>query len=341
MGLTFAVGNHVEQVVNAVAAVDISHAACRIHGFGAGGSAAAEGMASPVLLTTIGLGFGDPAAGALTGFRVHGEQYFAQQIPGNGQRIRMAKKGDGQDVHNRNMGNGSCSVAGKYPQPSPQLGQNKLTGVNSPYFWSVIQIGKYLVSDDLVQEAFACDLGACHGACCVEGDDGAILSEEDPSLLEAAYDEVKPYLTEEGKAVIETEGFFVVNEENQLRTPLIKGKACAYAIERDGVALCGIELAWLEGKTAYRKPVSCHLYPVRTKALGEFTALNYERWDICAPACDRGKREGLPVYKFLKGALVRYAGEDFYDALDAAATHLRSKGKGKRPSAEGQVDPKH
>ncbi len=196
----------------------------------------------------------------------------------------------------------------------------------------MIKIGQYLVSDELLDEAFACDLGACHGACCVEGDDGAILSEEDPGLLEAAYPAVEPYLTEEGKAVIAREGFFVVNEENKLRTPLIEGKACAYAIERDGVALCGIELAWLEGKTAYRKPVSCHLYPVRTAEVGDFTALNYERWEICKPACARGAREGIPVYRFVKDALIRLAGEDFYEALEATDRHLKAQ-------AEGGSDP--
>jgi hypothetical protein len=201
--------------------------------------------------------------------------------------------------------------------------EGKTTG--NAVLCGVIQIGRYLISDDLLEEAFACDLGACHGACCVEGDDGAILSEEDPSLLEAAYEVVEPYLTEEGKAVVAREGFFVLNEEGQLRTPLIEGKACTYAVERDGVMLCGIELAWLDGKTAYRKPVSCHLYPIRTRELGEFTALNYERWDICKPACTKGAREGMPVYRFCKDAIIRLAGEDVYEALDATWRHLQER----------------
>lgn len=191
-------------------------------------------------------------------------------------------------------------------------------------FTPVIQIGKYLVSDELLSERFACDLGACHGACCVMGDDGAILSDEDPGFLEDVYDEVAPYMTEEGRQSIAEQGHYVLNDEGQLRTPLIKGAACAYVQYRDGVALCAIELAWLEGKIAYRKPVSCHLYPVRTKAIGEFEALNYERWEICAPACDRGEREGIPVYRFLKDALIRHCGEDFYEALEAAAVYTKN-----------------
>ncbi len=189
----------------------------------------------------------------------------------------------------------------------------------------MIQIGKYLVSDELLEERFACDLGACHGACCVMGDDGAILKHEDSGILEDIYDEVAPYLTPEGRKAVEEQGHYVMNDEGQLRTPLIEGKACAYVQYKEGIALCGIELAWLEGRISYRKPVSCHLYPVRTKDLGEFEALNYERWEICAAACSKGDREGIPVYRFLKEALIRHCGEEFYEALDATARHIKEQ----------------
>ncbi len=198
-------------------------------------------------------------------------------------------------------------------------------------FEPVIRIGQYLVSEDLLEERFACDLGACHGACCVMGDDGAILNAEDPGRLEDVYDEVAPYLTPEGLQAIAEQGHYVLNDEGQLRTPLIQGKACAYVQYRDGVALCGIELAWLDGKISYRKPVSCHLYPIRTVDLGEFEGLNYERWDICKPACNKGEREGIPVYRFLKDALIRHCGEEFYDALEATAQYLKPGGASSAP----------
>ena len=116
-----------------------------------------------------------------------------------------------------------------------------------------------------------------------------------------------------------------MNHEGHLRTPLIEGKACAYVQYRDGVALCGIELAWFDGKITYRKPVSCHLYPIRTKDLGEFEALNYEQWEICSPACDRGEKEGIPVFRFLKDALIRRCGEEFYEALEAASAYVKDQ----------------
>lgn len=188
----------------------------------------------------------------------------------------------------------------------------------------MIKIGNYLVSDDILSEQFACNLKACNGACCVLGDDGAILTEEDTGVLEDIYQDVEPYLTEEGKDAIGKQGHYIMNPEGKLRTPLINGSACAYVTYTDGIAWCGIEKAWADGKTWYRKPVSCHLYPIRTADLGEFEALNYERWEICSPACEKGQKEKIPVFKFLREALERKCGPEFYEALEATAEHLNS-----------------
>ena len=194
---------------------------------------------------------------------------------------------------------------------------------------SLIQIGKYLISDDLLEKKFICDLDACKGACCVAGDEGAILKESETGILDDIYEDVKEYLTPEGKEVLEKEGPYYLNEQGAPRTSLIDGKACAYTIFENGTAFCGIEKAWADGKTHFRKPVSCHLYPVREKDLGEFTALNYERWEICSPACDLGEKHKVAVYSFLEGALTRAYGEEFFQALHATAQHKAQQEGGK------------
>jgi hypothetical protein len=186
----------------------------------------------------------------------------------------------------------------------------------------VIKIGKYLVSDDILSEQFACNLKACKGACCVGGDDGAILTEKDTGILEDIYPDIEEFITEEGKAAVAAQGHYTMNDKGGLRSPLIEGKACAYVTYTDGIAWCGIEKAWAAGKTWYRKPVSCHLYPIRTTDLGELEALNYERWEICSPACEHGKKNKTKVYEFLKEALIRKCGEEFYEALQATGKHL-------------------
>lgn len=184
-----------------------------------------------------------------------------------------------------------------------------------------------LVSDDVVEKKFLCNLSACKGACCVEGDSGAPLTSEEMIILAQVYKDVKPYLTEEGKAAIEELGLSVYYKESEeYGTPLIDNAACAFITFDDkGTALCGIEQAYNDGKIAFKKPISCHLYPIRieeNKTLN-FEALNYDKWDICSAACKLGEKEQLPVYKFLKEAITRKYGADFYEELDAAAEHLK------------------
>ncbi len=185
-------------------------------------------------------------------------------------------------------------------------------------------VQEVLISTELFTEQFVCNLKACKGACCWEGDWGAPLESAELHTLERIYEDIQPYLTIAGRAVIENEGAYTYYKEpKEYGTPLVDGKACAYlTYDERGVAQCGIEKAYEAGATDFRKPVSCHLYPVRVKRKKNFEALNYDRWDICSAACTLGKELQMPVYQFVRDALIRKYGPDFFEELDAAARHL-------------------
>ncbi len=190
----------------------------------------------------------------------------------------------------------------------------------------MLMIDDVLISEDVIEEQFICNLKACKGACCWEGDFGAPIEEEERYTLERIYEEVKPFLSPRGRAVIEQEGPYAYYEDNDsYGTPLIDGGACAYmTYDEKGIAKCGIEQAYNAGKTDFKKPISCHLYPIRVKVderVG-LQALNYDRWDICSAACTLGRQHQMPVYRFLKEAIIRKYGADFFEQLDAAAKAL-------------------
>lgn len=189
----------------------------------------------------------------------------------------------------------------------------------------MIEIDGKIVSADLLRECFACDLTQCKGMCCVEGNAGAPLDAEEIDELEAEYPHYKPYMTPEGIAAVETQGFAVLDEEGDLTTPLVLGGECAYACHEGDVTFCAIERAWRDGRTPFRKPVSCHLYPIRLVQFSNGTVgLNYHRWDVCAPARVCGRKLGLPVYKALREPIVRRFGEAFYHALEVAESYLKN-----------------
>ncbi len=192
----------------------------------------------------------------------------------------------------------------------------------------MVQIDDKIVSLDVLKEEFTCNLSACKGACCVEGDSGAPLTAEEVDLIEKEYPNFKHQLRAEGIEAVEAQGTSVKDEwDGESVTPLRDGKECAYTVfDEQNMALCGIELAWKEGKTSFRKPISCHLYPIRTKRYKEFEAVNYERWNICSDACTLGKELKVPVYKFAKDALIRKYGESWYNALEDATTELQKMG---------------
>jgi hypothetical protein len=180
----------------------------------------------------------------------------------------------------------------------------------------MIAVGKTIVSDDIADQFFVCHLEKCKGACCVEGDLGAPLEEEELEIIDEIVEEVMPYLSPEGIKAIEEWGPYVLDEEGDFSTTTIEGKECAFAIyDERGILKCGIEQAYLDGKISFRKPISCHLYPIRITKYADYDAVNYDRWDICKPACHHGEGLGVPLYKFLKGPLVRKYGEDWYKEL--------------------------
>lgn len=186
-----------------------------------------------------------------------------------------------------------------------------------------------LVSDDVIEEQFACNLNACKGACCWEGDFGAPLEDPEVQFLIQHYEKISPFLTEAGKAIIEQKGVYTYFEEpKENGTTLLENGACAFMTYNElGIALCGIEAAYRAGEIEFKKPISCHLYPIRINKDENaiFEGLNYDRWDICSAACDKGKSEKIAVYEFAKEALIRKYGVDFYEELDAAAKYINDK----------------
>lgn len=186
----------------------------------------------------------------------------------------------------------------------------------------MIEIDKALVSFDVLQKKFCCNLDVCKGACCILGDAGAPLSLEEAGDLEDYLDELSPYISAEGLLSIIELGSFVRDSEGEIVTPLINNKECAFTFFEDGIAFCAIEKAYRDGAVPFNKPVSCHLYPIRIKSFDEFDAVNYDLWGICHPAREEGDRNGLPVYLFVKEALIRKYGLEWFDQLDYAARNL-------------------
>lgn len=194
----------------------------------------------------------------------------------------------------------------------------------------MISIDNILISDDIIEEQFVCDLVKCKGGCCEDGDAGAPLSLEELEHVREAFNKVIPYLTAEGKSEIERVGLYRYDQEFGWVTPTINGGICAYGFrDEKGIIKCAFEHAYNDGLTGWKKPISCHLYPIKTKTSKkkDFEMVNYEpRESMCSPACILGKKLKMPVYKFLKDALIRKYGEDFYQALDQIAIeHFEEK----------------
>ena len=191
----------------------------------------------------------------------------------------------------------------------------------------MIVINNKLVSDEIIEEQFVCDLNKCKGGCCVDGDAGAPLSKEELVHLNEVYDAVLPYLDEENKNELQRQGRYVYDDEFGWVTPTIQSKVCVYGItDPNGIVKCGIEQAYNDGKVSWKKPISCHLFPIRVQLSKnkETEYVNYEpREDLCSAACSLGKKLKVPVYVFLKDALVRKYGIEFYDTLDATAKHVK------------------
>ncbi len=182
----------------------------------------------------------------------------------------------------------------------------------------MIELDNVILSDDIREQFFVCDLEKCKGACCVEGDLGAPLLEEELDILQEAYPDIAPFLNEKGRREIEKQGTHILDPDGEYSTPTIGGRECAYAVyDEKGILKCGIEQAYNAGKTGFKKPISCHLYPIRVSTYADYDALNYDRWHICSPACTLGQSLSVPVYRFLKEPLIRKYGQEWYDRLVA------------------------
>lgn len=193
----------------------------------------------------------------------------------------------------------------------------------------MIAIDNKLVSDDVVEAQFVCDLNKCKGGCCEDGDAGAPLEDDEKNKMLEVYETVKPYMTLEGVKEVERQGKFIYDHEFGWVTPTIEGQICAYGFRDEfGIIKCAIEKAYLDGKTDWKKPISCHLFPIRitkSKEDPDLEYVNYEpREDLCKAACSLGKKLKVPTYVFLKEALIRKYGEEFYEALEATAEHWKA-----------------
>jgi len=189
----------------------------------------------------------------------------------------------------------------------------------------MLEIGRTVVSLDILEKQFLCDLLKCKGACCVEGDSGAPVTADEAKAIQEAYPEVKSYINQSHQDEISKQGFAVVDLDGDLVTPLVNNRQCVYTFEDHGILKCGIEKAFLDGKIKFRKPVSCHLFPIRITEYKRFDAVNYQQIDICKPGRQCGKSEKLPLYVFLKEPLIRKYGEEWYEQLAYAAANLPGK----------------
>ena len=192
----------------------------------------------------------------------------------------------------------------------------------------LIEVGPHLISSQLLERKFVCDLNACKGACCVEGNSGAPLQLEEIDPIEDQLEHIEPFMREEGKRAVEESGVFYMDEDNEPVTTLVNGAECAFVyFDEKGITKCAIETAYRDGKIDFNKPQSCHLYPIRVKRLHEKQVLTFEEWDICAPACACGDRLDVTVYKFLQEPIKRVFGEQFFQALSLVADHWKKSEK--------------
>lgn len=191
----------------------------------------------------------------------------------------------------------------------------------------MIAIDNTLISEDVLEKKFVCDLNACKGACCVAGDSGAPLDKDELETLDGVLEKVKPYMTKKGLKAVEKNGCYVIDGDGDYTTTLVsEGAECAFVFfDENKIAKCAIEQAYLDKKIGWQKPISCHLYPIRIKKTKTYEAVNYDKWSVCKPACECGEKLNVPVYKFLKTPLIRKYGKDWYKQLEQTAALFLKK----------------
>jgi hypothetical protein len=186
----------------------------------------------------------------------------------------------------------------------------------------MIQIGEKIISRELFENHFICHLEKCEGNCCVFGDSGAPLEKHEAESLGIEQDKIRPFMRAEGLRAVGEQGAWVIDGDGDQVTPLVGREECAYAVFEGKIARCAIEEAYEKGAIPFRKPASCHLYPIRVAKLKQGIALNYHQWSICEPARLLGKQKGVPVFRFLKDPLIRVYGEEFYKELEIVYAEL-------------------
>lgn len=189
----------------------------------------------------------------------------------------------------------------------------------------MIQIQDTILSNDIFEEHFICDLCKCKGQCCVEGESGAPITLEERAQIESILPEILDDLSPAAREVIDEQGISYVDHDGELVTSLVKGRECVFAYyDEHGICKCAIDTAYREGRIPVQKPISCHLYPIRLNEYDQFTAVNYHRWSVCQPAVRKGRAEGLPLFRFLKEPLIRKFGEEWYREVCEAAEMLKN-----------------
>lgn len=189
----------------------------------------------------------------------------------------------------------------------------------------MVEIGKTLLSKDIFEQHFVCDVLKCKGACCIEGDSGAPLSDDEAALIEKEYSNFEEYLPESHKAEVKKQGYSLIDSDGDLVTPLVDNRQCVYSFyNKVGILKCAIEKSFFEGKSKFRKPVSCHLFPIRITEYKYFDAINYQELDICKPGVDCGTSQKIPLYLFLKEPLIAKYGTDWYREVEIAADYVLS-----------------
>ncbi|MCC8094262.1 MAG: DUF3109 family protein [Tannerellaceae bacterium] len=192
----------------------------------------------------------------------------------------------------------------------------------------MIQIDDALVGLDIIERCFICDISQCKGACCIEGDSGAPLEEEELEELQKVLPEIWDDLLPEAQEIIRKQGVAYIDSDGDIVTSIVQGKNCVFTCyDEAGVCKCAIEKAYREGRVSFYKPVSCHLYPIRITQYRDYWAVNYDRWKICKCAEALGTKEGVPVYRFLKEPLIRKFGEAWYNELEQCAEEWRRQQK--------------
>lgn len=189
----------------------------------------------------------------------------------------------------------------------------------------MIQIGDKIISSELFDNHFICDLEKCEGNCCVFGDSGAPLEDEEATLVGQHLNDIIPFMRAEGLRVVNEKGGWVIDGDGDKVTTLVGWEECAFVVFDKGIARCAIEIAYEEGAISFQKPFSCHLYPIRVSKLKNIIALNYHRWSICEPARILGKREGVPVFRFVKDAIIRVYGIQFFNELENVFNEMNQK----------------